>query len=95
MNLFKLFRSFFNGEKEPLGKDLEEEKGLEESDDSGLYVHYTGKLVDVIGIVRDPFSDKEYVIYKTGAYSWWMRSRSDFFGTVKVDGVEVRRFRSL
>lgn len=62
----------------------------------GYYIHSkTGRLYNVLGVVRIPGSDKYSVLY-TGLYyheefgdnCYWFRSLKDFSKTIKVPGGE-------
>jgi len=63
----------------------------------GRYRHYKGNEYTVIGVARHSETLDEMVVYRQeyGDRGLWVRPRQMFLETVKVDGLEVPRFRYL
>ncbi|MBS3170993.1 DUF1653 domain-containing protein [Candidatus Woesearchaeota archaeon] len=66
----------------------------------GKYLHFKGHLVEVIGIGRHSETLEEFVVYKHdneefGRGSLWIRPKTMFLETVKIDGKEVPRFKFI
>ena len=66
----------------------------------GRYKHYKGYDYEVIGLGKHSDTLEEYVVYRGlynseefGNYPLWVRPKSVFVQKVKVNGVEVPRFR--
>jgi len=74
----------------------------ENKDISGKYLHYKGKLYEVIGIGHHSETYEELVIYRAlfespefGKNALWARPKKMFFEEVVVDGKRVPRFRKV
>lgn len=65
--------------------------------ETSLYYHYKNKPYRFLGIVRHSETLGELALYETRYENQlgkiWVRPREMFFESVKVDGVEVPRFR--
>lgn len=68
----------------------------------GKYEHYKGKQYKVIGIARHSETLDELVVYKAlydsekyGHNALWVRPKSIFLGTVKIDGKDIPRFKYI
>ena len=68
----------------------------------GKYLHYKGKLHEVIGIARHSETLEELVVYRElynspefGNNALWVRPLKMFKETVKIDGKEVPRFKYI
>lgn len=63
----------------------------------GGYRHYKGKEYSVIGVARHSETLEELVVYRQeyGDNGLWVRPKSMFSETVKIDGQEVPRFQRL
>ena len=65
----------------------------------GKYRHYKGKLYEVLGTARHSETMEELVVYKTlyknRTSVLWVRPKTMFLETVRVDGKDVPRFRYL
>jgi hypothetical protein len=60
----------------------------------GRYRHYKGGEYEVMGAARHSETLEPLVVYRPlyDASGWWVRPHAMFFGTLEVDGREVRRF---
>lgn len=62
----------------------------------GLYKHYKGNIYEVIGIARHSETLEKLVVYKATYQkedeNLWVRPVAMFLETVKIDGVELKRF---
>jgi hypothetical protein len=63
-------------------------------DRTGKYLHFKGKLYEVVGFARHSETQEEYVVYRLlyGDFSLWVRPRSMFFEDVWIEGCRVPRF---
>ena len=67
----------------------------------GIYRHYKGAEVEVIGIALHSETLKEFVTYRhlTGEHGgeahYWVRPREMFLEKVSKDGAQVARFEFL
>jgi len=63
----------------------------------GTYEHYKGGLYSVIGIARHSETGDELVVYRAqyGDKSLWVRPCSMFVEKVKVEGVQIPRFKYI
>ena len=66
----------------------------------GKYLHYKGKMYEVIGVGRHSETLEEFVVYKHdskeyGKDSIWVRPKKMFFENVIVNDKEVPRFKFL
>lgn len=59
-----------------------------------LFRHYKGNLYEFLYVATHSESLEELVVYRAlyGNYGVWVRPKEMFFGTVVIDGVELRRF---
>ncbi len=69
---------------------------------TGKYQHYKGKFYEVIGVARHSETLEELVVYRAlypheiyGENSLWVRPKAMFLETVRVNGVEVPRFKPV
>lgn len=60
----------------------------------GRYRHYKGQEYEVYDVVRHSETLEPLVLYRPlyGERKLWVRPHAMFFGTLEVDGREVRRF---
>ncbi len=85
----------------PLGADLD----MTPTDDLpalpitplGRYRHHKGGAYEVIGVARHSETLEPLVVYRPldNATGLWVRPHAMFFGTLTVDGQEVRRFAPI
>jgi cupin 2 domain-containing protein len=63
----------------------------------GRYRHYKGNEYTVLGVARHSETQEELVVYRQeyGDHCLWVRPKTMFLETVKVDGQEVSRFQHL
>jgi hypothetical protein len=68
----------------------------------GKYQHYKGKTYEVIGIARHSETLEELVVYRAlynssefGNNALWARPMKMFEETVKIDGIEIPRFKYI
>lgn len=63
----------------------------------GSYRHYKGGEYEVIGTARHSETLEPMVLYRPlyNASGYWVRPHAMFFGTLIVDGREVRRFARI
>lgn len=63
---------------------------------NGIYRHYKGPEYRVLGLVRHSETLEELVyyecLYDNPNGRFWVRPRTMFEGTLRVDGQEVKRF---
>jgi len=59
-----------------------------------LFKHYKGNMYQFLYMAMHSETREELVVYMAlyGEHGVWVRPKDMFFGTVVVDGVEVRRF---
>ena len=64
---------------------------------TGRYRHYKNKDYTVLGVARHSETEEEMVVYRQeyGDRGLWVRPLRMFTEFVKVDGVDVPRFRHL
>lgn len=64
---------------------------------TGRYLHYKGNEYTVLGTARQSETLEELVVYRQeyGDHGLWVRPKQMFSETVKVDGLDVPRFRPL
>ena len=64
---------------------------------AGRYRHYKGGEYEVMGVARHSETGEPLVVYRPlyDASGWWVRPHAMFFGTLEVDGREVRRFARI
>ena len=64
---------------------------------NGRYRHYKGNDYLVIGVARHSETEEEMVVYSPdyGQKGLWVRPKTMFLETVKVDGREVPRFQYI
>ena len=64
---------------------------------AGKYRHYKGNDYQVIGVARHSEDESELVVYRPlyGEQGLWVRPLAMFSETVRIDGVEVPRFKLL
>jgi hypothetical protein len=60
----------------------------------GIYKHYKGKIVEVIGVGKHTETLDNFVIYKEGK-NFWLRPEEMFKEKVIVDGKLIPRFKYL
>lgn len=60
----------------------------------GLYRHYKGGEYEVLGAAHHSETLEAMVVYRPlyNASGMWVRPHAMFFGTLNVDGKDVRRF---
>ena len=60
----------------------------------GRYRHYKGNEYEVVGVVRHSETLEPLVLYRPlyNDSGLWVRPHAMFFGTVEIDGAQVRRF---
>jgi len=65
----------------------------------GIYKHFKGKIVQVIGIARHSETEEEFVVYKDlyenekyGKGALWLRPKSMFLEIITRDGKTFSRF---
>lgn len=63
----------------------------------GRYRHYKGGEYEVLGAARHSETLEALVVYRPlyNASGLWVRPHAMFFGTLSVDGQQVRRFAPL
>jgi cupin 2 domain-containing protein len=63
----------------------------------GRYRHYKGNEYTVLGLARHSETQEELVVYRQeyADHGLWVRPKTMFLDTVKVDGQEVPRFQHL
>jgi cupin 2 domain-containing protein len=63
----------------------------------GRYRHYKGNEYTILGLARHSETLEDMVVYRPeyGERGLWVRPRQMFSETVKVDGLEVPRFRHI
>jgi len=68
----------------------------------GKYLHFKGKMYEVIGLARHSETSEELVVYRAlydseefGKNALWVRPKKMFFEKVIVDGKEVPRFKHI
>jgi hypothetical protein len=63
----------------------------------GRYRHYKGRDYEVLGVVRHSETLEPLVLYRTlyDDSGLWVRPHALFFGTLDVDGREMRRFAPI
>jgi len=64
---------------------------------TGHYRHYKGGEYEVIGVARHSETLEPMVVYRPlyNDSGLWIRPHAMFFGSLEVDGTEVRRFTAL
>ena len=64
---------------------------------TGRYRHYKGGAYEVTGVARHSETLEPLVVYRPlyDESGWWVRPHAMFFGTLVVDGREVRRFTRI
>jgi hypothetical protein len=64
---------------------------------AGRYRHYKGGEYEVTGVARHSETLEPLVVYRPlyDESGWWVRPHAMFFGSLEVDGREVRRFVRL
>ncbi|MFH0832323.1 MAG: DUF1653 domain-containing protein [Candidatus Aenigmatarchaeota archaeon] len=58
----------------------------------GKYKHYKGKFYEVIGVARHSETLEEFIVYRSGEGSLWVRPKKMFLEKVVIDGKKVPRF---
>ncbi len=60
----------------------------------GLYKHYKGQSYQVFKVAKHSETQEELVVYQClyGDYSYWVRPKSMFLESVKIDGLLKPRF---
>ena len=60
----------------------------------GIYRHFKGHLIEVIGTARHTETEEEFVVYRhlDGDYPLWIRPASMFLERVSRDGYDGPRF---
>jgi hypothetical protein len=60
----------------------------------GIYRHFKGHLIEVIGTARHTETEEEFVAYRhlDGGYPLWIRPAAMFFERVSRDGYVGPRF---
>ncbi len=65
----------------------------------GLYKHYKGRVYEVIGTATHSETLEKLVVYKATyqkeGENLWVRPLAMFCGTVRVEGIETKRFLKL
>ena len=63
----------------------------------GLYEHYKGHRYEVLDLARHSETEDWFVVYRAlyGEHGVWMRPLDMFAEQVRVDGVDLPRFRRL
>ena len=68
----------------------------------GKYLHFKGKMYEVIGVARHSETSEEFVVYRAlydseefGKNALWIRPKKMFLEKVVVDGKEVPRFKYM
>ncbi len=63
----------------------------------GRYRHYKGGEYEVMGVARHSESQEPLVVYRPmyNNGGWWVRPHAMFFGTLSMNGVNVRRFQPI
>ncbi len=66
----------------------------------GKYLHFKGKLHEVIGVARHSETLEELIVYRAlydseefGKNALWVRPKKMFFEEVEIDGKKVPRFK--
>jgi len=64
---------------------------------TGRYRHYKGGEYEVIGVARHSETLEPMVVYRPlyNDSGLWIRPHAMFFGSLEVDGAQVRRFTAL
>lgn len=64
---------------------------------AGRYRHYKGGEYEVLGVARHSETLEPLVVYKPlyNASGLWVRPHAMFFGTLRHEGREVRRFMRI
>ena len=64
---------------------------------AGKYRHYKGNDYQVIGVARHSEDESELVVYRPlyGEQGLWVRPLAMFSETVRIEGVEIPRFKLL
>jgi hypothetical protein len=67
--------------------------------ESGFYKHYKGNIYEVIGTARHSETLEQMVVYKSTyqreGENLWVRPSTMFIETVRLNGVEVKRFEKI
>ena len=63
----------------------------------GRYRHFKGGEYEVIGVARHSETQEALVVYRPlyNDSGLWVRPHAMFFGSVEVDGRQLRRFERL
>ncbi len=69
---------------------------------NGRYLHFKGKLYEVVGTARHSETMEDMVVYRAlydseefGKNALWVRPKKMFLEKVVVDGKEVPRFKHI
>ncbi len=60
----------------------------------GIYRHFKGHLIEVVGIASHTETEEEFVVYRHlgGEYPLWIRPKKMFLEHVQRDGYDGPRF---
>lgn len=65
----------------------------------GLYKHYKGNIYEVVGIAKHSETHEEMVVYKATyqkeGENLWVRPKSMFLESVKIENISVKRFLKI